>query len=196
VIGLAFCKVAKGEAAAAYDIPDTSEWETPEDLAELVLLLNPEVSDHKVLSRVVFTGDPDLATAADQRDQNGLWRQRCWDFVRVLYEYAELKSEGTFVGNVHGYLGSGDHNGFKVPIARHASTESKQTIDQWGNERIFPVPTSVDPSGRSAMYAHFKAGTENTYAPRLYYLDDVDNTGKVYIGYIGRHLTNLKTKNA
>jgi hypothetical protein len=46
------------------------------------------------------------------------------------------------------------------------------------------------------MPAHFKAGQENTFAPRVHYFDDTDQTGKIYIGYIGRHLMNTKTKNA
>lgn len=187
--------VAAGRAAQAYAPSIETSWEVPADLSELALLLM-EDSDHPVAKRVVFTGDPDKVAEADLRDQSGLYVQRCWEFIRALYDYAELKSCGDFSGNVHSYLTSPDHLGAKVPVTRHASSETRQTMDQWGAKRIFPVPADVDPSGRATMPAHFKAGQDNTFAPRLHYLDDVDRSGKVYVGYIGRHLTNKHTKNA
>ena len=43
------------------------------------------------------------------------------------------------------------------------------------------------------MAAHFKPTWRDRLAPRMHYYDDTSNTGKVYIGYIGRHLRNTKT---
>ena len=185
-----------GKAAEAYMPLDDSTWETPSDLSELALRLTPGTSDHPVVQRVVFTGDFDRVVETDARDQNGLYVQRCWDFVRVLHDYAEIKVNGGFAGNVHGYLNDESHDGFKVTLTRHASAEAKATMEQWGNERFFPVPTDVDPEGKVVMEAHFKAGQQNTFAPRMYYFDDTARSGKIYIGYIGKHLTNKKTKNA
>lgn len=189
-------ELAKSGNAAAYAQADEIDWSTPSDLGELALVLNPEVSDHPAVSLVVFTGDLDNVTETQLRDQNGLYAQRCWDFVRVLYDYAQLRSQGAFEGNVHSYLQSPEHDGTKVAITRHAPSESKQTIDRWGDERVFPVPADCNPEEQVPMYAHFKAGQENTYAPRLHYYDDTANTGKIYIGYIGKHLSNTKTQNA
>jgi hypothetical protein len=188
--------VEAGNGADAFGEFASSEWEAPNDLSELVLLLTPGISDHAITGHVEFTGDPDRAAESDRRDQNGLWVQRCWEFVRALYDYAELKAQGEFAGNVHMYLSSADHDGFKVPVKRHASVEAQGTMEQWGDERVFPVPVDVSPDGRLAMSAHFKAGTENTFAPRFYYYDDTDRSGRIYVGYIGRHLTNSRTRSA
>ncbi len=43
------------------------------------------------------------------------------------------------------------------------------------------------------MTTHFAPTHRDQNAPRMYYYSDVVNTGKVYIGYIGPHLTNLHT---
>ena len=43
------------------------------------------------------------------------------------------------------------------------------------------------------MTAHFKLAVIGRFTPRLYYLDRVRQDGKVYIGYIGRHLRNTQT---
>jgi hypothetical protein len=43
------------------------------------------------------------------------------------------------------------------------------------------------------MPAHFKVSTNDSFAPRMHYFDDTDRSGRIYIGYIGRHLTNTRT---
>jgi hypothetical protein len=55
------------------------------------------------------------------------------------------------------------------------------------------VPLRVDPAGAIFMGAHFKLGGGDTISPRLYLHDAVDTDGNVYVGYIGRHLTNTLT---
>lgn len=185
--------VKSGNAAAAYADADEADWSTPPDLVELALMLTPDIASHPAASLVLFTGDIDQVAETHARDQNGLYVQRCWEFVRVLHDYATLRANGGFNGNVHTYLQSPDHDGTKVPLTRHARGETKQTIDSWGDERVFPVPEDCQSDGMAAMYAHFKAGQDNTFAPRMHYFDDTDNTGKIYIGYIGRHLKNSKT---
>jgi len=185
-----------GRAVEVYAAVDDTAWATPPDLVELALMLTPEMAGHPAATRVVFTGDLDNVSETQLRDHSGLYVQRCWEFVRALHDYAALRAQGRFEGNVHSYLQSPDHDGTKVPLTRHARGESKQTIDGWGDERVFPVPRACHPDEKIAMYAHFKAGQDNTFAPRMHYFDDTANTGKIYIGYIGRHLTNTKTAKA
>lgn len=60
-------------------------------------------------------------------------------------------------------------------------------------ERTFRVPADVDPRGRIEMWAHFAPTGGGQTAPRMHYYADTRNTHKVYIGYIGPHLTNTKT---
>ncbi|MGH3498837.1 MAG: hypothetical protein ACRDP1_15355 [Nocardioidaceae bacterium] len=55
------------------------------------------------------------------------------------------------------------------------------------------MPTNVDSSGEIFMTTHFAPTHRDQNAPRMYYYSDVANSGKVYIGYIGTHLTNLHT---
>lgn len=43
------------------------------------------------------------------------------------------------------------------------------------------------------MLAHFKCGLVGIVSPRQHYYDDVSGSGKVYVGYIGRHLTKKST---
>lgn len=52
---------------------------------------------------------------------------------------------------------------------------------------------AVDSSGSALMDAHFKPTHRDTFAPRMRYHDDTANTGSVYVGYIGKHLTNKQT---
>ncbi|MFI6692123.1 hypothetical protein ACIBLA_10210 [Streptomyces sp. NPDC050433] len=63
----------------------------------------------------------------------------------------------------------------------------------WRRERTFPVPLAVDRSGEVYMEAHIRIGGGNTVSPRLHFYDDGPGTGRVYVGYIGPHLTNTKT---
>lgn len=188
--------VETGKAAEAYQFSMEDLWEPPADIGELALRLMVDSKDNPIIERVVFTGDLDRAVELDLRDQNGLYVQRCWEFIRVLHDYAGMKANGSFAGNVQAYLKDDDHDGYRVPLARHAPVETKSTMDRWGSERVFPVPEDVNGTRSVVMEAHFRAGQQNTLAPRLYYFDDTANTGKVYVGYIGRHLTNTKTKNA
>ena len=78
---------------------------------------------------------------------------------------------------------------------RHKSNESDTVKgnSRWRRERVFPVPMSVDPSGEITMWTHFAPTHHDRNAPRMYYYADTKKTHKVYIGYIGRHLTNTKT---
>lgn len=173
---------------------EADSWQSPEDIGELLLRLDPKLGD-PISARVVFTGSADLAREVDARDQSGLYVQRTWEVVRTLVEYVDCRLSGAFAGNVHSYLQSDEHDFFKVSPTRHAPFETKQTLDQWGRERLFPVPADVSPKRVELMDAHFKIAQDNSFAPRLHYFDDTDRTGKIYIGYIGRHLQNTRSKN-
>lgn len=174
---------------------DDPQWEQPESLEDLALRLIPDL-DNSLCSRVVFTGDLDEVTAASTRDSFGHAVQRAWKSVRALYDYADLKSQGKFQGNVEAYLKSGEHDGWKVPVGWHAPHESEPTLNAWGHERLLPVPRGVPGAPKVLMKAHFKCDSSNTFAVRMHYFDDTSGpSGKIYIGYIGRHKTTVGTKN-
>lgn len=173
---------------ASHDDP----WEdVPETVLDLVARIDgtPEA----ITQNVVFTGDADLVAEVDLQSRSSRYATSFWDNVRALDAYATLRQSG-YSGSVHQYLASAE-NGYKCPRARHVPTESPsvQNRQSWNQERRRPVPTSVDESGFAYMYAHFRTTGTGTFAPRLHYFDDTAKTGKIYIGYIGRHLSNTRT---
>lgn len=178
-------------------VPDDTpvEWEPPPDVEELIARITPGAGEHSAYARVVFTGSLDPVLEVGKRDGHGKYARDLWNFVRVLFEYAELKTQGGFQGNVHMYLADDTVAGHKCNPQRHAGTESDTVL---GNptmraERVHPVPTDVDESGFALMDAHFKPTHRDMFAPRMHYYDDTNNTGKIYIGYIGRHLSTTQS---
>lgn len=116
-----------------------------------------------------------------------------WDGVR---DYAEGKASGRIASGLHTYLKSDAIDGHKCPPDRHASTESDSVLNrpEWRAERMLPVPSEVSDTGKVLMDAHFKPTWRDTFAPRMhYYYDDTARSGKIYVGYIGRHLKNTKS---
>jgi hypothetical protein len=43
------------------------------------------------------------------------------------------------------------------------------------------------------MGAHFKVARKGLVSPRMHYHDDAGRAGKIYEGYIGKHLPNAHT---
>lgn len=174
---------------------DADRWAPPADVEELIARITPGADAHFSLDYVEFTGDTDAVAELRKRDPYGKYASDLWDYVRVLVEYAALRKTGAFEGSVYMYLEQDDVEGFKCSPQRHAARESDSVLQnsKWRSERELPVPTTVDPAGRTLMQAHFKPTHRDQFAPRMYYLDDSNSTGKIYIGYIGRHLSNTKT---
>lgn len=191
-------RIARGDVIPqdAYVEAVVPDWEAPTSVEELVQRITPGEQSHVALQHVEFTGSEELAIEVDQRDQGtGRYAQRFWEYIRVLHDYAQQRTSGEFQGSVHMYLTDDGATGAKCPPDRHASSESDSVLNnaKWRKERELPVPERVDESGRVLMKAHFKPTHSDTFAPRMHYYDDVDGSGKVYIGYIGRHLTNTRT---
>jgi hypothetical protein len=179
----------KLRAARVYDLyvessEDQGEDE-PDDVEGIVELLLP-CSGSKISQYVVFTGDPNKAAEVDLRDSQRRHRGDLWEQVLVLYDYARTK----YQGNVQGYLEDEMVTTRKVTLRRFAKGESESvmTSSKRAAQRLLPVPPEVDPAGRVYMWSHFKPPRADMFAPRLHFHDDTKNTGKVFIGYIGRHL--------
>ncbi len=188
--------VKYGKTELTYVEPESTLWSPPDDILSLVDLISPEGGAHLAFERVAFTGDLDKALEVDARDRASRYTHAFWDFVHVLYDYAEGRATGAFSGGVHQYLTLDSMRGHKCPADKHASRESEGTMNQFGKERVLRVPVEVDPSGWATMEAHFKPTRRDTFAPRMHYYDDTNNTGKIYVGYIGRHLSTKSTTNA
>ena len=137
-------------------------------------------------------GDISVVAFVESRDTMGTAAQAAWDACCALSDFTRVMVDGTFEGSVDHYLKRVPDGCRGVPTRKHAFGETEATINQFGAERVFPVPDSVSPDGRATMVAHFKLAVIGRITPRLYYLDRVRQEGKVYIGYIGRHLRNAQ----
>jgi len=185
------------ESAHATLSPDVV-WTAPANLVEMAEMLSADSDEqHLAFARVEFTGDMGAVEEAQKRDQVGRYASAFWEYVQVLYDYVGQRA-ADFSGSVHMYLSDDRVTGKKCSPVRHAPTESDAVLerDSWRSERVLPVPKTVSPDGEVLMAAHFKPTHQDTFAPRMHYFDDSSGTGKVYIGYIGKHLTNFHTSDA
>jgi hypothetical protein len=164
--------------------------QSPGSFAELV-----ERLDEHVLSCVVFTGDPKNALELDDFDPLGTWAARSWDVLRVLDGYAAARRRGEFGKGVHAYLGHTPPGRPGYPPGAHSTQESEpvERSPKLRKLRVFPVPRDVHPDGVIFMDAHFKIARKGLISPRIYYHYDASQTGKIYVGYIGKHLPNAHT---
>ena len=181
-----------------YDYEEENLDKPPADMATLFDWMTKDGMYPQVREYVVFC-DPDRMCDAilDLNDMSGNSRYAAdfWKFILVLRDYMRAVEAGDFSGRVHDYLDKSIGVYRTCSQKRHSPTES-ETVRNNGKmcrERIFPVPVEVDPHGEIEMLAHFKTSHRDTNDPRMHYYADTRYTHKVYIGYIGPHLTNTKT---
>jgi len=181
--------VAAGQHDVAFaTLPEAATTAYPTSYAELM-----ERSGELEALRVVITADPGTVLELDTVDSSGKALRNAWDSLLVLGDYARARRAKACTGNVHQYLCNTPTGYRGMPPGKHAWNETATTMNQYGDERLLAVPAEVSETGFAEMRAHFKLGRIGMASPRLHYLDDVAGTGKVYVGYIGTHLTNTKT---
>lgn len=141
-----------------------------------------------------YTGDPRLTRELDGQTDHPTWVRMAWDALLALQDYAEAARAGTSGGDFRSWCENTPPDCYHFPPRKVIRGESRtvSTNGKWKRERLFPVPTEVDASGRVFMGAHLRIGGGGT-APRLHYHDDCSGTGRVYIGYVGLHLHNTRT---
>jgi hypothetical protein len=151
--------------------------------------------DEHVLSCVIFTGDPKNALELDDFDPLGTWAAKSWDVLRVLDGYAAARRRGEFSKGVHAYLGHTPPGRPGYSPGAHSTQESEpvERSPKLRKLRVFPVPRDIHPDGAIFMDAHFKIARKGLLSPRIHYHDDASRTGKIYVGYIGKHLPNVHT---
>lgn len=181
-----------------YDYVEEQLNTAPVDMATLFDWMTADGMYPQVREYVVFY-DPDRMYEAiltlDDMSGNSRYAADFWRFILVLRDYMRALEAGDFSGGVHDYLDKSIGDYRTCSQKRHSPTES-ETVRNNGKmcgERIFPVPVEVDPRGEIEMLAHFKTSHRDTNDPRMHYYADTQYTHKVYIGYIGPHLTNTKT---
>ena len=184
----------------AHDFVDTEQYldEPPADMATLFDWMTEDDMHREVREYVVFC-DPnrmsDAILTLDDMSGNSRYAEAFWGFILVLRDYMRARKEIGFQGSVHEYLAERRGQYRIESQKRHSPTESETVRNnkKMCKERTFPVPVEVDPRGEVEMFAHFKTSHRDTNDPRMHYYADTQFTHKVYIGYIGPHLTNTKT---
>lgn len=176
-----------GESAfSEVDLPSISDVpENMEDLGDRIA----DLEQHGV----VFTGDVGTMESLSRYDTNGRIVLGAWQCLLVCVDYLRARSDEKFSGGVHDYLSNSPEGYLSISPGKHAAGESESTENQYGRERVFPVPTEVEAAGRVYMGAHFKLSKVGMVTPRIHYYFDGGNTEKIYIGYIGPHLRNQGT---
>lgn len=183
-------------------VPQVEEFDDdePNSLVELVQRFESGAPEkYGAITKYVVFSDLDRAIKdaekVDEGDSQGGYPARFWEYVLVLRDYAIECLEHGFSGSVHDYLNSDSVRGRKCPTERHKANESEsvQNNSRARRERTFRVPETVVPEGKMFMRAHFAPTHRDRRAPRMYYYADLENTKKIYIGYLGVHLTNSKT---
>ncbi|MFB7911775.1 hypothetical protein ACFC1T_35615 [Kitasatospora sp. NPDC056076] len=160
----------------------------PETFTELLARLGE-------FSLLTFTGDQKNALALDGLQCAGAgWARLAWDGLTALQEYAEAAVRGAAGGDFKQWCERTPDGCHRFPPRKAVRGESRTVFShtKWKRERMLPVPECVDASRRAFMGAHLRIGGGRT-APRLHYLDDCSGSGRIYVGYIGLHLTNTRT---
>ncbi|MEU4120301.1 hypothetical protein AB0F71_38100 [Kitasatospora sp. NPDC028055] len=160
----------------------------PETFTELLARLGE-------FSLLTFTGDQKNALALDGLQCAGAgWARLAWDGLTALQEYAEAAVRGAAGGDFKQWCEHTPDGCHRFPPRKAVRGESRTVFShtKWKRERMLPVPECVDASRRAFMGAHLRIGGGRT-APRLHYLDDCSGSGRIYVGYIGLHLTNTRT---
>lgn len=172
----------------------THKWdEVPFMMEDLLARISPEGDAQWAWLRekVVFTGDEKTLLLLDEKSAADRYVSITWDYIEVLYDFASLKSDRDALdGGMDYYLKNPDlHSGRVTGSVNHSSeSDSVKNRPKLNKSRLLPVPKSVNPLGEVFMWDHFKIDGRDSISPRLHYFFDQSNTGRVYIGYIGKHL--------
>lgn len=147
------------------------------------------------LTYVTWTGDASATIDLDVLDPMGLWAAKTWDALKALDDCARARTTGEFSGSVDSYLQNTPTDRCGYPANRHARDESEEvkSNEKYAESRRFHIPTGGEDSERRFMGAHFKIANSGTISPRMHYLDAWHTDGRIYVGYIGRHLPTRRT---
>lgn len=150
---------------------------------------------------LVITADPSHAERLEHNQKAAQWRTRLTASLATLQAYAENKNlsraygraAGPEFANLRAYCAS-----LPSPLlspSRVASGEGQfaSSNPRAKADRKLKVPEEIDPSGYALMVEHIRIGDGSPPAPRLYYFDDTDRSGRVVVGFVGEHLRNAST---
>ena len=178
----------RGDYEAAYlSVPDEYSISRPGSFGELLDRID-------AMETISFTGDQSVVLKLGVSDTNDSALRTAWDAVLDMGDYARARAEGNWGHGLDLYLKC-PPDGYRATTAgKFGQTETAATMKAHGAERVFPVPPEVHPSKRIEMKAHFKLARIGMVSPRMYIHDGHPNDPRLYIGYIGPHLTNTQTR--
>jgi len=160
----------------------------PATFAELLDWLESE------LNLVEFTGDRDVMLVLERSPEAPTWVRSSWEALRAMQSYADAKG---FSGDFKRWCECPPSGSYAIPSGKVARDESEtvKNNSKWRHKREFRVPHEVSLSGRVFMGAHIRIGASagGQISPRLHFYDATSSNGKVYVGYLGRHLSNTRT---
>lgn len=163
----------------------------PSTFSELVEWMDDD------LCCISFTGELSGPISLDQSPEASTWVRSTWEALRAMQSYAEAKKSRCFPGDFKTWCESQPSGAYHIPAGKVARDESESVRQnaKWRRQREFPVPAEIDPAGRAFMGGHVRIGASagGRLNPRMYYLDATARTGIIYIGYLGRHLSNTRT---
>jgi hypothetical protein len=144
----------------------------------------------ETLEHLSITADRAVARQLDEHPKAAVWARKAWDWLRALDDYVRVKAEGVWQGNLMRYCTDPPPACRTLPTIAYAprESESTETSPQLVRARTFPVPETVDDSGRARMMAHLKIDRGGSPAPRVHFYDDTGKSGRLVVGYFGPHL--------
>ncbi|MER5352624.1 hypothetical protein ABT093_20105 [Kitasatospora sp. NPDC002551] len=148
------------------------------------------------LPGVQFTGQRSRTLSLDDTDTRKVpgWARKAWLALQAPSSYAEISTSEGFNGNFLQFCLRSPRGAVVISGNTVAMVESEETLNQWADERVLPVPAQVRPEGEILMEAHIKLDVRGSISPRIHFYDDTAGpTGKILVGLIGRHLTNSRT---
>ncbi|MSW80817.1 MAG: hypothetical protein F2840_06660 [Actinobacteria bacterium] len=173
--------------AATNPIPPSALTQYPTDFTDFLV----KVEELRP-SGVIFCGNPKSALDLDDLDTLSQAVRTAWDACLVLSDYIRVRRELGLDMGIQEYI-KNPRGGRTVGPKKFVKGETGRTMRDHGEERVLPVPISVDATGFTTMKAHFRLAKIGMKSPRMYVLDRFSLDGCLYIGFIGVHMTNTKT---
>jgi len=187
-------------ALARYSSSACEEAEAPPDefpsFADLI-----DTASSK-LKHLTITAELAPTAILDHHPKAAAWRRKAWDALRTLDAYASARTAllssgqdpGPGLSDVLAFARTGQPGSLiSANIIALAESDTVTTNERLRQARTFRVEPETNPAGRVYFGAHIAIERFKSPAPRLHFLDDTDNTGHVYVGYLGAHLPTSKT---
>lgn len=172
------------ESAPIFEQPHEVDDIEPETCVEVVEY------GREYLTRLLFICDNRRVEELDQHLRSGVWAAKMWSALRAMDSYAEFRIDREYAGDFLRFcddppLGAIGFMANRVAMKESESTDNNRIARK---ARTFRVPEGVSGDRSAYMPAHIKIDKGGHPAPRIHFLDDTASSGKVIVGYIGRHL--------